>query len=146
MKFPRNARMFKGHLDAAPLASVFFCLLIFVLLSSLIYTPGVRIQLPEADPGLPAVSGPTVAVAVDPLGQYYFENRAVRPDELERKLKEKVQHSPEPLTLVVLADKRVPLDKLGAVLRVGRAAGILPENFSWGMLPRVFDAAPETKK
>ena len=92
MKFPRNARMFKGHLDAAPLASVFFCLLIFVLLASLIYTPGVRIELPEAITGAPAVSGPTV-------------------------------------------------DKLDAVLRVGREAGI--SNFSQAMLPRVFDSLPE---
>ena len=146
MKFPRNARMFKGHLDAAPLASVFFCLLIFVLLASLIYTPGVRIELPEAYTGLPAVSGPTVAVAVDALGQYYFENRAVRGDELEKKLREKVQRSPQPLTLVVMADKRVTVDKLDAVLRVGSAAGILPDHFSQAMLPRVFEAAPESKR
>ena len=35
MKFPRNARMLKGHLDFAPFASVFFCLLIFVVTASL---------------------------------------------------------------------------------------------------------------
>jgi hypothetical protein len=41
MKFPRNARIFRGQLDAAPFAIVFSCLLLFLLLSSLLYTPGV---------------------------------------------------------------------------------------------------------
>ena len=39
MKFPRNARIFRGHLEIAPFASVFFLLVIFVSLSSLMYTP-----------------------------------------------------------------------------------------------------------
>ena len=46
MKFPRNARIFRGQLDAAPYAIVFSCLLLFLLLSSLVYTPGVSIRLP----------------------------------------------------------------------------------------------------
>ena len=42
MRFPRNAKIFRGQLDAAPLAGVFFLLLIFFLLSSrLAFTPGV---------------------------------------------------------------------------------------------------------
>jgi biopolymer transport protein ExbD len=61
MKFPRNARIFKGHLDAAPFAGVFFCLLIFVLLGTLVYTPGVRIELPVSATELPGVSGATTS-------------------------------------------------------------------------------------
>ena len=51
MKFPRSARIFRGHLDVAPFASVFFLLVIFALLGALIYTPGipVELQLPEAN-------------------------------------------------------------------------------------------------
>ena len=48
MKFPRNARISRGHLDAAPFAGVLFCLLIFLLLASLVYTPGVLINLPTS--------------------------------------------------------------------------------------------------
>ena len=36
MKFPRSARIFRGHLDIAPFASVFFLLMIFALLGALI--------------------------------------------------------------------------------------------------------------
>ena len=49
MKFPRNAYIFRGHLDAAPFASVFLLLVIFLMAGSLVYTPGVRLQLPVAD-------------------------------------------------------------------------------------------------
>ena len=48
MKFPRNARIFRGQLDAAPFASVFFLLVIFVMLGSVLQTPGVRVDLPQA--------------------------------------------------------------------------------------------------
>ena len=48
MRFPHNTKIFRGQLDAAPFLGVFFLLLIFLLLnSSLVFTPGVEIQLPE---------------------------------------------------------------------------------------------------
>ncbi len=45
MRFPRNAKIFRGQLDFAPLAGVLFLLLIFLLLGSLISPPGIRLQL-----------------------------------------------------------------------------------------------------
>jgi len=46
MKFPRQAKIFRGQLlDAAPVAGVAFLLLIFIQLGSLLYTPGVLVQL-----------------------------------------------------------------------------------------------------
>ena len=49
MKFPRNARILRGQLDFAPFASVFFLVIIFVSLGSLVYTPGVRVEVPRID-------------------------------------------------------------------------------------------------
>ena len=58
MKFPRNAQIFRGQLDAAPFASVFFLLIIFVFLSGLLYSPGIRVQLPRpATSSCPAAIG-----------------------------------------------------------------------------------------
>ena len=53
MKFPRNARILRSQLDAAPFAAVFFLLVMFMMLGSLIYTPGARLelQLPGSLPG-----------------------------------------------------------------------------------------------
>ena len=49
MKFPRNARIFRGQLDASPFVGVLFLVAIFLLLnSSLVFVPGIAINLPEA--------------------------------------------------------------------------------------------------
>jgi biopolymer transport protein ExbD len=143
MKFPRNARIFRGHLDAAPFAGVFFCLLIFVLLASLVYTPGVALQLPAAGADLPGVPGPTLAVAMDLHGQLYFQNWPVTRGELRRRLEVEVKKSSEPLTLVILADKRVTVENLDELIDLGRKAGIT--SFSRAMQAGPFDPADPAK-
>jgi biopolymer transport protein ExbD len=130
--------MFRGHLDAAPFAGVFFCLVIFVLLASRLYTPGVSmIQLPESQTALPGVEGPTVVVAVDPKGQLFFQSQVIQAQKLEVRLREEVKKSSEPLTLVVMADKDVTLEKLDRLYDLGKAAGIT--HFLQARLLRQFD-------
>jgi biopolymer transport protein ExbD len=102
MKFTRTARISRGQLDAAPFAAVFFLVVIFMMLGSLVYTPGARLQLqlPRAD-GLPGTDKPTVSVAVDADGRLYYENQWITEAKLRVRLSEAVNKSPEPLTLVV---------------------------------------------
>jgi len=46
MKYPRNTRIFRGQLDVAPVACVFFMTALFLFLhSSIVFTPGVRLDL-----------------------------------------------------------------------------------------------------
>ena len=123
MKFPRNARIFKGRLDAAPLATVFLLLGIFLLLASMVYTPGVRLELPLAN-DLPGTDKPSIAVAIDANGRLYFENQVVEELELRGKLVRAVMSSPQPLTLVVQADKNVTYDRLVKLTLLARDAGI----------------------
>lgn len=71
MKFPRNAKIFRGQLDAAPFAGVLFLLVIFLALNSLlVFVPGVQIKLPVGD-SLPGAANPTLVVAADRNGQLY---------------------------------------------------------------------------
>jgi biopolymer transport protein ExbD len=123
MKFPRNARIFKGRLDAAPFATVFFLLAIFLLLSSMVYTPGVRLDMPLAS-DLPGTDKPTVAVAIDANGRLYFENQLVEEGELKAKLARVSTNSTQPLTLVVEADKNVTYERLVKLTLLARDAGI----------------------
>ena len=139
MKFPRSARIFRGHLDFAPFASVFFLLLLFALLGSLIYTPGLKMEMPLQPPqadGLTGTDRPTIAVAVDAAGQYYFENQPVEERALGASLKRAVGKSSEPLTLLVQADKAVDYDHLIRLTVLARDAGIT--NSLLAVLPRVF--------
>ncbi len=47
MRLPRNAKIFRGQLDAAPFAGVTFLLLLYLVFQSkLVFMPGVRIEMP----------------------------------------------------------------------------------------------------
>ncbi|HTL56393.1 MAG TPA: biopolymer transporter ExbD [Candidatus Limnocylindrales bacterium] len=122
MKFPRNARIFRGQLDAAPFAAVFFLLVIFVMLGSLIYTPGVPLQLPVAN-DLPGTDKPTVSVAIDGNGRLYYENQSIEETQLRGRLRQAVKNSPD-IALLVLADKAVSYDMLMRLTMLARDAGI----------------------
>jgi biopolymer transport protein ExbD len=123
MRFPRNARIFRGQLDFAPFASVFFLLVIFLMLGGLVYTPGVRVQLPLAD-DLPGTDQPTVTVAVDASGRLFFRNQLIEAEQLQSRLRAEVAQTGTSLTLVVQADKDLTQDKLERLLSLARAAGI----------------------
>ena len=124
MKFPRNARIFRGQLDAAPFAIVFFLLVIFMMLGSLLYTPGVFLQLPVAD-DLPGTDKPSVRVGLDKNGRYYYENKSVEEAELLTELKKAVTSvSPQPLTLVVFQDEAVTYKMMLRLRLIARNAGI----------------------
>jgi biopolymer transport protein ExbD len=146
MKFPRNARIFRGQLDAAPFASVFFLLLIFILMGSLQYTPGVRVQLPELPPAeeLPGTDQPTIAVAMDKSGRFYFDNRIVGRDELQARLRLAATNSTVPLTLVIQADKEVTEELLVDLIMLARKAGI--HDYLVATLPRVFTNPPSLSR
>jgi biopolymer transport protein ExbD len=123
MKFPRNARIFRGQLDVAPFAAVLFLLAMFLMLGSLVYTPGIHIQLPVAD-GFPGSDKPPVTVAVDRNGRLYFENESIEEDALKARLRDKVNGSAKPLVLVVEADEAVPYIQIVRLTLLARDAGI----------------------
>lgn len=141
MRFPRNARIFRSQLDVAPFASVFFLLVMFMMLASLVYTPGARLQLrlPRAE-GLAGTDKPTVSVAVDADGRLYYENQWIKEDDLTMRLREAAKKSPEPLTLVVQADKSVSLETSLRLAVLARDAGI--SEASLAILPRPYAAPP----
>ena len=144
MKFPRNARILRGQLDAAPFASVFFLLVMLLLLPTLVSTPGVRIQLPATTAVLPGVAGPRVAVAVDKTGRFYFDNQNIQPGDLQARLAERVRKAGSPLTLVIQADKDVTAEMLVRLESLARAAGITQALQQ--TLPPLFGSQPGTSR
>ena len=123
MKFPRNARIFRGQLDAAPFAAVFFLLVMFLMLGSLMNTPGVKLELPITE-DLPSTDKPTVSVAIDSAGRYYYDNQPVQEKQLGTSLRQAAQASTEPLTLVMYADRAVSTEMLIHLSMLARSAGI----------------------
>jgi biopolymer transport protein ExbD len=124
MKFPRNARIFRGQLDASPFVGVLFLVAIFLLLnSSLVFVPGVAIKLPEAA-DLPGVTGPTVRVAVDSNRRFYFRDQIIKESDLQVELRKAALETKERLTLMLLADKTVSAETLVQLAELARAAGL----------------------
>ena len=146
MKFARNAYISRGHLDAAPFASVLLLLLIFLMATGLvytpgvrrdgiIYTPGVRLQVPVAN-DLSGMDKPSVSVAVDKNGRLYFENQGIEEADLRSRRTEIARNSKTRLTLLVHADKDATYEMIVRLSLLGRDAGI-PESFL-ATLPRPF--------
>ncbi|HNR70956.1 MAG TPA: biopolymer transporter ExbD [Verrucomicrobiota bacterium] len=125
MKFPRQATIFRRQLDAAPFAAMFFLLVLFMMLASLVYTPGARLELrlPEGA-GLPGADRPSVSVAIDADGRLYYENQWIQEDELRRRLQAAVAKAGEPLTLIVQADKAVSYERCLRLALLAREAGM----------------------
>ncbi len=139
MKFPRNARIIRGQLEVAPFAAVFFLLVMFLLVGSLVYTPGVHIQLPMAN-DLPGSDKLAVYMAIDGNGRMYFANQIIEENELKKQLRQAVKNSAEKLTLVVKADKATSYEQLVRLTLLARDAGISEALLA--TLPRVL-ASPE---
>jgi biopolymer transport protein ExbD len=139
MKFPRNVRILRSHFDMAPFAAVFFLLVIFLMLGAFIPVPGLPLQLqPPAADDLPGTDKPTVAVAVDSGGRFYFGNQIVTEEQLKIGLSNVAKNSRSPLTLVIHADKSVTYEQLLSLMLLAHANGI--HNAMLATLPRVTDA------
>ena len=124
MRFPRNTKIFRGQLDAAPLASVLFVFMTLLLLHpALVFLPGVPVNLPESV-DLPGTTNPKAVVVIDRGGQIYFDSQAIDEPTLKEKLEAAVLKNKGVLTLVVQADKETRHDTLVRLAGLAREVGI----------------------
>ncbi len=123
MRFPVSVKPFRGQLDVAAFAGVLMLIVVFLLLTRLVYTPGVKLNLPVTK-DLPGTDRPSVDVALDAAGRYYFQNQLINATNLLTRLRAAVTNAPGPLTLIVQADKQVSYEMLIQLTILARAAGI----------------------
>jgi len=123
MRFPRRTRLLRNPFDATAYAAVFFLMVIFLSLGSRLYTPGVKIDLPVAA-DQPGTDQPSVVVAMDELGRYYYQNRMMDETELKSRFSLAARQSPEPLTLMIMMDKRARVEDLLQLQKLAREVGI----------------------
>lgn len=124
MKFPRNTKVFRGQLDAASFASVLFVFIILLLVHpSLVFLPGVPVNLPETV-DLPGSTNPKAVVVIDRGGQMYFESQAIDEPALKEKLEAAVLKNKGVLTLVVQQDKEAKHEALVRLTVLAREVGV----------------------
>lgn len=144
MRFPHNAKIFRGQFDAAPYVGVFFLLVIFLLAhSAMVLVPGVPIELPSGV-NLPGIEKPIAVVAVDAGGTFYFENQICDEKRLRERLKATVERSREPITLVARIDRAADFEVLIRLAMIARDVGI-PHLYPQVQLTAESSAPPPAK-
>jgi biopolymer transport protein ExbD len=125
MRFPRSAKILRSQFDIAPFAAVFFALLILLMLARLLPVPGLLTNLtPPAAADLAGVDTPTIAIALDNQGRLFCDNQLVTERILATTLSVAAKASPQPLTLVIHADRTASYDQLAHLVLLARNAGI----------------------
>jgi len=112
MKFKRGVFIEKGQLDVAPLIDVIFLLLIFFMLtSSFIFQPGIKVNLPKAITS-EIIQMENLILVLDKNNKVYVEDRIMTDEELKSMLSIARQKS-QPI--LIKADRKA---SLGEVVRI----------------------------
>ena len=109
MKFKRKVFIEKSHLNIAPLIDVIFLLLIFFMLtSSFVFQPGIRVNLPRAVTS-EVLHRELMIVVITGENEVYIDERPVDADELVSRIS---LAGREGRSLLIKADKEADLGKV----------------------------------
>jgi biopolymer transport protein ExbD len=122
MKYPRNTRIFRGQLDVAPVACLFFVTAIFLFLhSQVVFTPGVRLDLhPSADLKRPSLY-------IDGEGLFVFQGTRMSQSSFEKRLRSDAGKNTLPTTLALQVDPRVSTNAINKVQELAAELGFAVE-------------------
>jgi len=124
MNFRQKNRKEEAHLDMTPLVDVVFNLLIFFMLSTtFVTTPGIKINLPEASSKELKVQEKEVRVALTRKGKVYLNRKLVSMDEVRKSLQQKARINPKML-VIIQADEQVTHGKVVQIMDMAKSAGL----------------------
>lgn len=109
-------------MHTGPLNDILFILLMFFLIVSTLANPNVvKLTQPKAKSDTKAKQ--TVVVSIDANKQFYVGTTRVTVDELKAKLEPFLAKETDRPSIVINADRSVPVDDIVAVMRVARDLG-----------------------
>ncbi|MBN8850918.1 MAG: biopolymer transporter ExbD [Sphingobacteriales bacterium 50-39] len=112
----------EGEVHTGPLNDILFILLMFFLIVSTLANPNVvKLTQPKAKSDTKAKQ--TVVVSIDANKQFYVGTTRVTVDELRAKLEPFLAKETDKPSIVINADRSVPVDDIVAVMRVARDLG-----------------------
>ena len=127
MRFTRHLELEKGRLDIAPLIDVIFLLLIFFMLtSSFILQPGIKVNLPDAITSK-AIPKDNLEILITDKNHIYVQDARVTLDELRSRFR---IASREKMPVLIKADKSASLGKVVDVWDLCREVGISNVNIA----------------
>jgi biopolymer transport protein ExbD len=127
MRFKRRVFLEKGQLDIAPLIDIVFLLLIFFMLtSSFIFQPGIRVNLPRAVTS-EVLHKEILVVTITQGNDIYLNERPVTREELVSRIR---MASREGRSLLIQADKEADLGSVIDVWDICREADLKQVNIA----------------
>ena len=124
MKFPRNAKVFRGQLDVAAFGVFSHCVHAGVQYP-VVHSPGVEIQLPEVlDARVQGVEPPVINVAVDAQGTIYFESQIIERASFKNRLSHVVAQFEKPPTLIIQGDANADLSMVLNLCELASKTGV----------------------
>jgi len=127
MKFKRRTELEKGKLDIVPLIDVVFLLLIFFMLtSSFIFQPGIKVNLPKAITS-EVIHKESIIIVITKSDAIYLNEREITMDELTTRL---AIAAKEDKPLLIKADRGASLGKVVEVWDLCREEGISQINIA----------------
>ena len=113
-----------AEMNLVPLIDVALILvIIFMVLTPILVHSQLTVKLPKADSGTPPDAPSTVNVQISKGGAVVVEGVPVRWENLERELTLKLPKAAQK-TLLVQADRAVPVEKVVTVLDVAKKLGV----------------------
>lgn len=123
MRFTRQLKLERGALDVTPLIDVVFLLLIFFMLtSSFLMQPGIRVNLPRVHVGSP-VEVQKLEITIDDVDQIYIGKRLVTMEELKILVEDWAGREAN-LPVLIRGDEDASLGCVVQVWDICKAAGI----------------------
>ena len=124
MKFSPEGRRTSPRIEIAPFVDVVFLLLIFFMLTStFIVAPGLKIKLPKAKTKEIQREKREISIAITRDGTIYYEGRKVDLKELEKELRKFSKRGLNPL-IVIKADERTYHGRVVEVMDTAKQAGL----------------------
>jgi biopolymer transport protein ExbD len=114
----------KVHIDITPLVDIVFLLLIFFMVSStFLEQPGIKLELPTAKTSAPQTAR-ELTIVVNSDNELYLNDQNIKWNQLEARLKSTLELNPSQKTLIIKADRAVPHGKVVNIMDTARTCGI----------------------
>lgn len=98
---------------------MFFLLLFFLIISTLVNPSVIQLMLPKASAGVQKISKQTINLSITKDLKYYLNDKPIAFSDLSQSI-EKLVNKNEETTLIVHADRGIILQDLVSVLDLGR--------------------------
>lgn len=121
---PLEGRRVIAEMNMIPLIDISLILvIIFMVLTPILVQSQLTVKLPKAESGAPPPAESTVNVQISRQGTVVVDGTPVRWEKLERELTLRLPKSAQK-TLLVQADRAVPVEKVVTVLDVAKRLGV----------------------